>query len=67
MAKGQGDDSLPRPWSKHSMGSSAFDRRHPEGDKSDKDKKREVKAKKLEIEAKKSRFREFLKLSLKSE
>ena len=64
LAKGQGDDSLPRPWSKHSMGSSAFERRNPE--KSDKDKKRDLKAAKVEVEAKKSRFREFLKLSTKT-
>ena len=61
MAKGQGDETIDRPWSKHSVGSSANQRKNPDGIP----KKREYKAAKTaELEAKKAKFREFLRLSV---
>ena len=58
FAKTQDDDTLPRPWSKYSQGSSAFDRMNPRQKKLA-SKRAEV----AQIEAKKNRFREFLQLS----
>jgi multiple RNA-binding domain-containing protein 1 len=64
LAKAQNDDTLARPWSKHSQGSSAFERRNPTTEKEGK-KKREQKteAKSEEVEEKKRKFREFLKIN----
>lgn len=39
-AKAQDDTTLDRPWSKHSMGSSAFSRRNPNQKDSEKDQKK---------------------------
>jgi multiple RNA-binding domain-containing protein 1 len=68
LAKAQDDETLDRPWSKHSLGSSAFSRNNPTKVEAGK-KKRDVKAEehsKVEIEEKKRKFREFLQLSEKN-
>ena len=62
MAKAQDDETLERPWSKHSQGSSAFARRNPKTAEITGNKKRDIKATEVsaEVEEKKRRFREFL-------
>ena len=68
FAKPQDDETLDRPWSKHSEGSSAFARRNPTKIDVSKGKKRDVKSDLVtkEVEDKKRRFREFLQLSQKN-
>jgi multiple RNA-binding domain-containing protein 1 len=63
FAKPQGDPELPRAWSKHSKGSSAYQALHGQ-DENGKAKvsEEERERKNEEIEKKKSRFREFLKV-----
>jgi len=41
LAKAQNDDTLARPWSKHSQGSSAYERRNPTTEKEGGKKKRD--------------------------
>lgn len=56
FAKRQGDESLPRAWSRHTLGSSAYALTH-------KKTKRELKAQsKSDVEEKKRKFREFLRV-----
>lgn len=63
FAKPQGDPDLPRAWSKHSKGSSAYAALHGK-DKPNKEgmSEKEKEAKTKEIEGKKDRFRQFLKV-----
>lgn len=64
FAKAQNDETLPRPWSKHSTGSSANTRDLKAKGKLDMKQKRGVgSANSAEVEAKKNRFREFLKVA----
>lgn len=69
MAKAQGDETLDRPWSKHSIGSSAFKRKNPDFDdaKRKRDQKGDDKHSSAEVEEKKRRFREFLNMTIKQE
>ena len=66
-AKAQNDSALARPWSRHSVGSSAYERRMQQRGKNPDSKLGRssvsgAKASKEDIEKKKGRFREFLKL-----
>lgn len=68
LAKAQDDETLDRPWSKHSLGSSAYSKKNSTKVEPGK-KKRDVKAEehsKAEVEEKKRKFREFLQLSQKN-
>jgi len=60
FAKAQNDPSLPRAWSRHTQGSSAYKLTHKPDEQAPSSKKREDKASQKEIEDKKRRFREFL-------
>ena len=67
VAKAQGDDTLARPWSRHSQGSSANVRMLKSKGKLDSAQQRAAAkgatgASKEEVERKKSKFREFLKV-----
>ena len=59
FAKAQGDESLPRAWSKHTIGSSAYQLTHKKEEKKDWN-KREEKMSNKEVEEKKRKFRDFL-------
>lgn len=61
-AKPQGDPLLPRAWSKHSKGSSAYSAIHGSGKDKQRVSQAEQEAKTKEIEGKKDRFRSFLKV-----
>lgn len=63
-AKPQGDPNLPRAWSKHSKGSSAYSAIHgkEQGKRPGTISQAEQDAKNKEIEGKKDRFRQFLKV-----
>lgn len=66
FAKPQGDPNLPRAWSKHSKGSSAYSAIHGKEQSGNKRpgslSQAEQEAKNKEIEGKKDRFRQFLKV-----
>jgi len=63
FAKKQDDSSLPRPWSRHSQGSSAFEMTH----KKKREEKSTMKLSKADREAKKDKFKAFLTLMDKND
>jgi len=61
-AKKQGDETIPRAWSRHTAGSSAYALTHKRQGKMKFDNEQEEKLDKVAVEEKKDKFRQFLKL-----
>jgi multiple RNA-binding domain-containing protein 1 len=60
FAKPQGDETIPRAWSRHTVGTTAYKLTHKESQQHEN--KRQQKLSEKEIEDKKNKFRDFLKV-----
>lgn len=61
-AKQQGDETIPRAWSRHTEGTSAFKITNKGKDQGKRETKQQQKENEKAIEDKKAKFRQFLKL-----